>query len=116
MTFESHPKSTSMHEPNYEQSEKYSIANDDYTVFSVIPLGLRNTPLRITRFIVPAVFSIKSYFVSLFLLSVLITNTTAAKSAIATAHIIMQLTTLPRAVQAPPTRYATAAIPATSPA
>ena len=50
MTFESYPKSTSMREPNYEQSEKYSIANDDYTVFSVIPLGLRNTPLRITRF------------------------------------------------------------------
>ena len=55
MTFESYPKSTSMREPNYEQSEKYSIANDDYTVFSVIPLGLRNTPLRITRFMV-AVF------------------------------------------------------------
>ena len=52
MTFESYPKSTSMREPNYEQSEKYSIANDDYTVFSVIPLGLRNTPLRITRFLV----------------------------------------------------------------
>ena len=52
MTFESYPKSTSMREPNYEQSEKYSIANDDYTVFSVIPLGLRNTPLRITRFCV----------------------------------------------------------------
>ena len=50
MTFESHPKSTSMHEPNYEQSEKYSIANDDYTVFSVIPLGLRDAPLRTTRF------------------------------------------------------------------
>ena len=50
MTFESYPKSTSMREPNFEQSEKYSIANDDYTVFSVIPLGLRNTPLRITRF------------------------------------------------------------------
>lgn len=58
MTFESYPKSTSMREPNYEQSEKYSIANDDYTVFSVIPLGLRNTPLRITRFISSFIFTV----------------------------------------------------------
>ena len=56
MTFESYPKSTNMRESNYEQSEKYSIANDGYTVFSVIPLGLRNTPLRITRFWHPVLF------------------------------------------------------------
>ncbi len=39
-----------MCESNYKQSEKYSIANDVYTVFSVIPLGLRDAPLRTTRF------------------------------------------------------------------
>ena len=46
MTFESYLKSANMRKSNYEQSEKYSIANDDYTVFSVIPLDSRNTPLR----------------------------------------------------------------------
>ena len=66
MTFESHPKSTSMHEPNYEQSEKYSIANDDYTVFSVIPLGLRKTSLTTLRFwIIGAYINHFSHFLTL---------------------------------------------------
>ena len=50
-----------------QAESKIQYSQYDYTVFSVIPLGLRNTPLRITRFFRQVIFklSIFNYQISI---------------------------------------------------